>query len=256
MQVRKSLTETVLEGLLDSILGEELSAGSALPAEADIATAHNVSRVTVREALKTLQAGNVVTIRRGVGTFINPPEEWTSLETVLLYASRNSSAATAAADLIEVRRMVETGAAALAARHRTDGDLAKLDGHIAEMVAASADNDVAAFVQADIAFHDVILRASHNLFVPVLFEPLGRLLRDNRARTSAVPQIQRNAIAMHRGILTALTAGDTERSRRAMDKHMDQTIDDLETYILHAADHAADHAAEHGSGRASGHASA
>jgi GntR family transcriptional repressor for pyruvate dehydrogenase complex len=233
MQVRKSLTETVFEGLLDEILADEFPAGSTLPPEADIAAAHSVSRVTVREALKTLQAGNVVTIRRGIGTFVNPPEEWTSLETVLLYASRNSSAATAAADLIEVRRMVETGAAALAARHRTEGDLANLETFIADMVAASAENDVASFVQADIAFHDIILRASHNLFVPVLFEPLGRLLRDNRTRTSAVPEIQLNAIAMHRGILSALASGDAELSRRAMDKHMDQTIGDLETYILH-----------------------
>jgi GntR family transcriptional repressor for pyruvate dehydrogenase complex len=62
---------------------------------------------------------------------------------------------------------------------------------------------------------------------------LGRLLRDNRTRTSSVPEIQRNAIGMHRGILAALTEGDTERSRRAMDKHMDQTVEDLETYVLH-----------------------
>lgn len=235
MKARMSLTETVLEELLTGIMGEQFPPGSTLPAEAEIATTHGVSRVTVREALKTLQAGNVVTIRRGIGTFVNAPEDWTSLETVLMYASRNSSAATAAADLIEVRRMVETGAAALAARHRTDADLTVLESHIAAMVSASAENDVAAFVQADIAFHDVILRASHNLFVPVLFEPLARLLRDNRTRTSAVPEIQLNAIAMHQGILAALTAGDTELSRRAMDKHMDQTIDDLKKYVLPGA---------------------
>ena len=233
MEPRMSLTETVLEDLLEGIMGEQFAAGSVLPPEAEIAAAHGVSRVTVREALKTLQAGNVVTIRRGIGTFVNAPDQWTSLETVLVYASRNSSAATAAADLIEVRRMVETGAAALAARHRTETDLINLDAYIGTMVAASAENDVAAFVQADIAFHDVILRASRNLFVPVLFEPLGRLLRDNRTRTSAVPEIQHNAIAMHRGILAALSDGDIEGSRRAMDNHMDQTVGDLETYILH-----------------------
>jgi GntR family transcriptional repressor for pyruvate dehydrogenase complex len=97
-----SLTDTVLEGLLESIMGEQFAAGTTLPPEAEIAIAHGVSRVTVREALKTLQAGNVVTIRRGIGTFVNAPDQWTSLETVLIYASRNSSAATAAADLIEV----------------------------------------------------------------------------------------------------------------------------------------------------------
>lgn len=233
MGPRISLTETVLEELLAGIMREQFPPGSALPPEAGIATAHGVSRVTVREALKTLQAGNVVTIRRGIGTFVNAPAEWTSLATVLMYASRNASAANTAADLIEVRRMVETGAAALAARHRTDTDLVTLGDHLAAMVAASAAQDVAAFVHADIAFHDVILRASRNLFVPVLFEPLERLLRQNRTRTSSVPQIQRNAIAMHQNILAALAAGDSERSRRAMNNHMDQTIDDLETFILH-----------------------
>lgn len=235
--VRKSLTEVVLEGLLEDIFSGVLAPGAVLPSEAEIATAQTVSRVTVREALKTLQAGNVVTIRRGVGTFVNAPEEWTSLETVLRYASRHSSAAIAASDLIEVRRMVETGAAALAARHRTEGDLEKLAGFIADMQIASDLNNVQAFVQADIAFHDVILKASHNLFVPALFEPLARLLHENRMRTSAVPAIQRNAIEMHKGVLVALSARDSERSRRAMDKHMDQTINDLETYILHVADH-------------------
>ena len=235
MEPRKSLTETVMDGLLDDILSAEYAIGTALPPEVDIATSHGVSRVTVREALKTLQAGNVVTIRRGVGTFVNHPSEWTSLQMVLLYASRNSSAATAAIDLIELRRMVETGAAALAARHRSATDLTQLRVFITEMEQASARPNVDAFVQADIAFHDVILRASQNLFVPVLFEPLGRLLYDNRMRTSSVPQIQINAIAMHHGILKALTTGDVERSRRAMDKHMDQTVEDLETYILHAA---------------------
>lgn len=233
MEPRKPLAETVMDDLLDRIFSSQYAARSALPPEADIAASHGVSRVTVREALKTLQAGNVVTIRRGVGTFVNDPREWTSLQIVLLYASRNSSAATAAADLIEVRRMVETGAAALAARHRSSTDLISLDSFIADMVQSSTDGEVAAFVQADIAFHEVILKASMNLFVPVLFEPLGRLLYDNRMRTSSVPQIQTNAIAMHRGILRALTLGDVERSRRAMDKHMDQTIEDLETYILH-----------------------
>ena len=229
---RKSLTETVLEKLLAGVMDGQFPPGSTLPSEADIAASSDVSRVTVREALKTLQAGNVVTIRRGIGTSVNPPEEWTSLESVLMYASRHSSVATDAADLIEVRRMVETGAAALAARHRTETDLVSLEAHIVRMESASAEKDVDAFVQADIAFHDVILRASRNLFVPVLFEPLSRLLRDNRARTSAVPEIQRNAIAMHRGILAGLSAGDPELSRLAMDKHMDQTVDDLERYVL------------------------
>ncbi len=236
MVSRKSLSETVTDVLLDYILDSRYPVGSTLPTEADIASDHGVSRVTVREAVKTLQASNVVTIRRGVGTFVNDPSDWTSLKNVVLFASRNSSAATAAIDLIEIRRMVETGAACLAAVHRTDADLLKLEELTSDMERSCANKNVTDFVRADIQFHEVILHASHNLFVPVLFEPLGRLLYDNRMRTSSVPQIQKNAIAMHRGILEALTTGDPENSRLAMNRHMDQTVEDLQTYILRADD--------------------
>lgn len=232
MAKRTSLANVIVEDLLEQVFSGELTPGNAILSESDIARAHNVSRVTVREALKNLEARNVVTIRRGVGTFVNPPQSWTSLETVLRFASRTESSAMAAVHLIEVRRIIETGAAALAARNRTEEELDQLTILLNEMVKASGRNDVDAFVQADIAFHDVILRASRNLFVPVLFEPLSRLLYEGRARTSAVPQIQRNAIKKHRKVITALQSGDPEQSRVAMDQHMSQTVHDLTTMVL------------------------
>jgi DNA-binding FadR family transcriptional regulator len=95
-------------------------------------------------------------------------------------------------------------------------------------------NDLGAFVEADLAFHDVILHASGNVFVAVLFEPLHRVLETRRTQTSKIPDIQKHAIGHHRNILEALEARDPDRARAAMDAHMQQTLDDLRTYVLDA----------------------
>ena len=128
--------------------------------------------------------------------------------------------------------MVEVGAAQLAATNRSKEDLDQLDASIAEMRIASASGNVDMFVEADIAFHDVIMRATRNMFIPFMFEPFGNLLIHARRQTSAIPTIQRNAIAAHEKILAALEIGDPEQSRAAMESHMSQTQADLRRFVL------------------------
>jgi GntR family transcriptional regulator, transcriptional repressor for pyruvate dehydrogenase complex len=136
--------------------------------------------------------------------------------------------------LIEARRIVEVGAAQLAAINRSKEDLDSLAASIEEMRLANRLNRVDLFVEADIAFHDVIMHATANMFIPFMFEPFGNLLVNARTETSAIPEIQVNAIAAHEEILQALTAGDPQRSRDAMEAHMNQTQADLRRYVLHA----------------------
>ena len=93
--------------------------------------------------------------------------------------------------------MIEIGAAQLAALRRSADDLVALDGHVSGMRAAAAEGDVDTFVAEDIAFHDVIMRASGNLFIRALFSTFGPLLIETRRQTSAVPAIQYNAIEHH-----------------------------------------------------------
>lgn len=229
---RKTLVDTVADQLLDQIIEGSIEIGSALPAEADIAAKASVSRLTVREALKALRAKNVVNVQRGRGTFINPPEVWTSLEAMMRATARGVGEGNASLQLLEVRRMIETGAASLAAMRRTPADVDLLEKHLAGMEAASAAADVDAFVREDIAFHDVVLKASGNVLVPALYEPLNRLLASGRRETSAFPVIQHHAIGMHRNVLEAITTGNAEEARLAMDRHMDQTQEDLIRYVL------------------------
>jgi DNA-binding FadR family transcriptional regulator len=190
--------------------------------------------MTVREAMKTLQAQQILSVERGRGTFVNPLSRWTSLEAVLRAASEGKNEAEASVQLIELRRMLETGACELAAGRISEAETESLFAYISAMKAAHGIKDVGAFVEADLAFHDVILRASGNVFVSVLFEPLHRVLEKRRAETSAVPEIQEHAIGHHQNIAEALKSGDAARSREAMDAHMQQTLDDLKNLVLPA----------------------
>jgi len=228
---RKSLVAVVADDLLDRIVRGVIGIDEGLPSEAEIGEEHDVSRMTVREAMKTLQAQGVVRVESGKGSFVNPAAQWTSLDAVLRLAGADGTDLDVAEQLIQVRRMFETGAASLAATRRTEADLADLAGCLESMRHAHAGNDVSEFVTADLAFHNTILRASGNVFLGVLFEPLTRVMAERRTQTSRVVAIQEHAIHEHAGILAALSRGDAEASRRAMDSHMDQTQADIRTYI-------------------------
>lgn len=229
---RKSLVGVVADELLDRIIAGEFPPGTVVPGELELSARHDVSRMTVREAMKTLEAQQILSVERGRGTFVNPLSRWASLEAVLRAASEGTDDAAAAVQLIELRRMLESGACELAAARISDADLVTLRGQVDAMREAHERHDVAAFVAADLAFHDLILRAAENVFVAVLFAPLHRVLEKRRTQTSEVRDIQAHAIGHHQKIAAALSTRDPRQARDAMDAHMQQTLDDLQTYVL------------------------
>ena len=218
--------------LLDRIIAGEFPPGAPVPGELELSARHEVSRMTVREAMKTLEAQQILSVERGRGTFVNPLSRWASLEAVLRAASEGKDDAAAAVQLIELRRMLETGACELAAGRISDSDLNALSGQLDAMRVAHEKHDVAAFVAADLAFHDLILHAAENVFVAVLFAPLHRVLERRRTQTSEVREIQAHAIGHHQKVVEALSSRDPHRARDAMDAHMQQTLDDLKAYVL------------------------
>lgn len=230
-----SLSEELAERLLSEIIDGAYPPDAALPPEGELAEQSSVSRLTVREAVKQLRAQNVVRVVRGRGTYVNAPDRWTALEPVVRAASR-SSHTSLSERLIEARRLIENGATELAAVRRGETDLAELREHLAAMREAADEADTEKFVQADIDFHATVMRATGNLFVPLLFEPFGPLLAEGRRETSAVPQIRVNAIAHHEAVLAALESGDPDKAREAMNAHMNQTANDYRTHVLKSAE--------------------
>jgi DNA-binding FadR family transcriptional regulator len=233
---RDSLADSLADHLLQGIIDGRYPTDDPLPPEAEIAKEANVSRLTVREAVKTLRAKSIVRIDRGRGTYTNPPDRWTDLEALVRASSARAPdlAGMVPEQLIEARRVIETGAAELAATRRTPDDLQRLQVHLDEMADAADNGDVDAFVSADLAFHQTVLDAADNAFISALLEPLSRLLIQARRQTSEVGDIRRHAIAHHRAVLDAIQSGDSERARHTMHDHIEQTGRDLRTYVLKA----------------------
>ncbi|NLA28188.1 MAG: FadR family transcriptional regulator, partial [Propionibacterium sp.] len=134
--------------------------------------------------------------------------------------------------LIEVRRMIEIGAAELCAVRCSDSLVDDLRKCVEQMEAAAQVADVDAFVEADIEFHDAILGGTGNPFVAAIFDPMRPTIEFSRTQTSAIPLIREHAITEHRSVLNAIATRDPEAARHAMTSHMDQTQRDLEIYVL------------------------
>ncbi|MBP8921874.1 MAG: FadR family transcriptional regulator, partial [Micropruina sp.] len=224
---RESLVDQLIAELLDDIVAGRLVPGESLPAEAELATRFDVNRLTLREAIRKLQAQGIVHTVPGRRSELNPVSRWTDIGAALQVAEAQIGRADSSIQLLQLRRMIETGACAMAATRMGPADLQRMEQELDGMRAASAINDVEAFVMHDIAFHDVILDSCGNRFVRTLFDPLQALLIQRRTDTSRVPAVQEHAIEMHAAVLEALRTQDADLAHAAMSAHMDQTERDL-----------------------------
>lgn len=228
--VRSNLVDATADQLLERIVAGEFDDG-ALPSQDALATECGVSRLTVREAIKALAQRGLVSVEHGVGTFVVPTSKWHDLPAVAKLYAYDPNGIEIARLLIEVRRMIEIGAAEVCAVRRPLAVIAELRACLDRMEAAAKVDDVAEFVSADIEFHDCILAGTQNPFVAAIYDPLRPVLLHGRTQTSSVRRIRGNAIAQHRGVLEAIESGDPDAARLAMTSHMDQTQHDLDAYV-------------------------
>lgn len=220
-----------LEAILSRIHSGEFPVGKALPPEAELATLLDVSRPTMREAVRSLSTRGVLRVIHGSGTFVNPVPSWTDLPTMIDALNRTESPRQIGLKLIELRRMIEVGACGLAAQHRTEADIAELEGHLALYSEAEAAGDIDAVAHSDLAFHTAILKASTNPLLPAILLPLRDALSASRRHTSSDPKIRERATGHHRAILDAIKDRDESRAKNAMRAHMTQTRDDIAAHL-------------------------
>jgi DNA-binding FadR family transcriptional regulator len=221
----QTLSKRISRELLTSILGGEIPSGNALPSEEKLAAQFDVSRPVVREAVKELAVLGLVESRQGRATRVTPTDDWNQFAPELLAARGRVGAVDGfLLELLELRRLVETGAAGLAAARASEEDIARMNTEL-ERMDASVD-DVERFTDGDVAFHDALLAATGNHLLARLIEMLGPVLRVGRViglerrRDGAT-----DAQAGHRRVLEAIRARDPEAARLAMREHLGWTAD-------------------------------
>ena len=219
---RETLAEQVADGLLTLIEQGELAPGTVLPAETKLAQEFGVSRPVVREALKALAAKDVVAIANGRGAIVRPMSS-DPLRDFFHRALRVRHAT--AVELLEVRRGIEVESATLAARRRTDDELAELT-HILPTL-GEALHDPAAFVAVDTEFHLLIASASHNQMLYHLIESIREPMQDSMravSRQRVTREQHEFALTAHARIVDAIERGLPETAGSAMAAHFDEAI--------------------------------
>ncbi|MDO4897686.1 MAG: FCD domain-containing protein [Rothia sp. (in: high G+C Gram-positive bacteria)] len=216
-------SELVVDRILVDIERGKYSIGQSMPSEAELADTYDVSRLTVREAIKYLASRGVLDVGHGRRNRIAAAETWSILDPdiAILRGKLTGNKTAWALDLIEARRIVEIGAVDLAARRITDGQLDDMRQLLERMDKEESVDDV---VQADMAFHRLILDAAQNDYITATYESLEAILLSIRRHTSSSQRVRGEAQEWHRAIFAALEAKDATAARAAMGGHMQQTL--------------------------------
>ncbi|WP_345624614.1 FadR/GntR family transcriptional regulator [Streptomyces ziwulingensis] len=202
----------------ERILSGEFDEGTALPPERQLVEQTGLSRATVREALRVLEVERLVEIRpgRGGGAFVRRPGRDSLASTVRLVIRGQRIRLEA---LHETREAIEPACAALAARRRTDSDLAELDAAHAELVGAGT--DVPRFLRANIRWHNAVARAGDN---ELLIGFMGALSQSIHASTDLAQfldaGIRRLTAHAHARVTEAIRARDAAAAHRRMSRHV------------------------------------
>ncbi len=205
----KNLHGQVAEALGRALLSGEFPPGTTLPTEDALAARHDVSRAVLREAVKTLAAKGMVSVRPRAGTRVLPRESWQILDAeVLDWMAGLPVDPGFVTDLLDLRRMIEPQAARLAAQRATPKDISAMRAALTRMGAALGGSGD--YVAADMAFHAALHAAAHNRFLHQLGAALERLLTLSTNISWKYPDAARGSLPIHVALLDAVERRDPE----------------------------------------------
>jgi GntR family transcriptional regulator, transcriptional repressor for pyruvate dehydrogenase complex len=229
-----ALKERVIRQLTRLIEEGALKPGDRLPSERELSEELQVSRGTVREAVQFLQTLGLLEIRHGSGTFVRVAgdgfdlrDEWR--QWTIRHAARVH-------DLLEIRTALEPFAAELAAQRAATEQLSAMEDALELMQPAVESPDVAALVQADIAFHHALCAASGNAALAEFSDALGEQLIQERGAIWNLPGRPERSLSEHRAIYDAVSARDPQAARQAVLDHLNSVEGDLGASILSPRD--------------------
>jgi GntR family transcriptional regulator, transcriptional repressor for pyruvate dehydrogenase complex len=211
----RSLITRAEEYLTEYILGGEVAPGDYLPPEQALSQKLGIGRNTLREAISILQSKGLVERQHGLGLRVIDRSQEAASEMLALLMQRHGAAAD---DLLEVRRYYEVPAAACAAARATPEDVAAIREALEAMHAPGVTMEQG--VDADLAFHLAVARATHNVVLLAIVETIRSLLRDAILFSMKAGFDAEGLHNRHVAIMEAIERRDAERARQAMVVHL------------------------------------
>ncbi len=204
-----AVTDEAIEKIKAMIVSGQLRAGDRLPKEADLAAELGLSRSSLREAVRALSLMNILDVRQGDGTYVTSLEPTLLLEALSFIVDFHRDATVL--ELLQVRRILEPAATALATERATDAELEEL-GKLLDSLGPDPSADE--LVANDLEFHRRIVACAGNSVLASLLESIsGPTTRARVWRGLTQTGARARTLAEHRAILDALAAHDPEVAR-------------------------------------------
>jgi GntR family transcriptional regulator, transcriptional repressor for pyruvate dehydrogenase complex len=222
VQTRRTFEEAA-DQIAEKVRTGELRTGDRLPGERSLAAQMEISRPTLREAVKVLVEAGVLEVRRGPGGGMYVATDVVPTDLVRHSASLRLAEIAA---VLEARRMLEPQVAQLAAERATEEDFEAMERSI-EAMRRIVDGGwhqrhEDRFLQLDVQFHLALARAAGNATVETLMRILLRQLEIARDMAMHVPLIPEWTIGIHERTLAALRSGEPGEVEAVMDEHLGQ----------------------------------
>jgi DNA-binding FadR family transcriptional regulator len=216
-------SDVLADEIRERILRGDFRIGSTLPTERELVEQTRMSRSTVREALRILEVQGFVEVRAGRtgGAVVQAPgvDSVASSVSMLIRGRRIRLMS-----LLETRETLEPSCAELAARHRTDDDLAQLEA-ANEALASSSTSEV--FLEANVAWHVAVAAASHNELLTGFMQALSRAIytaTDTKRFTDS--GVHDDTLRAHRSVTEAIRSSDAAAAARRMRRHVHAYVEE------------------------------
>ena len=215
----QSRTDAVISSLTRYISDVNLSVGERLPSERELASALEVSRPILREALKHLAALGIIETKTGSGTYLRRPASPNNQHIVMQLESERNSLV----QLLQLRRALEGEAAALSAENASASDIDELENLVDTLELVHQKNGTAP--EEDKAFHLALYKYSGNpLFAQVIL-PFWEMMEELNVRPSQI--IDQKTLGHHRQTLEAIRSRDADAARQTIFELLSLVEEDL-----------------------------
>ena len=218
---KEKLPERIVKQIKSQIFSGELKPGDKLPPEKMLCEIFQVSRTSVREAIKELCGLGLLLVKRGSGIFVQPISLKCLLDEgypILVDASKDFD------DIARVRSLLESEIAALAAKNVTDEELAVMEQSISTCEKAIEDGTVTFDLlnESNAIFHRLMARSCGSKVLLYVVQPLWRIMDDVRRLVLTKANRKLESVREHRAIIEALKAHNSDLAREKMLYHLDK----------------------------------
>jgi DNA-binding FadR family transcriptional regulator len=210
----RNLHGQVVQELGRRVVGGQYPAGALLPNEEQLCNELLVSRTALREAIKVLAAKGLLEPRPRIGTRVRNKDQWNLLDPdILAWRCATGADAEFLQHLTELREIIEPSAAALAAKSHQPEQLAAIAAALAAMERASG---IGEWVEADLAFHTAVLKATNNPLLMPLAAIIGSALESLLGVSARTSDNFKQALPDHQKVFEAIQAGDAQSALHRM----------------------------------------